>query len=62
VILDREHRFWKTGKSVHDDTRLGVHDQSEKVFTLRQNGCSWWARICNLLEFKDHLPPTVSNM
>jgi len=36
----------KSGKSVHDETGMGVHDGPELVFTMDQNGCSGWAGIC----------------
>ncbi|MCK5432351.1 MAG: hypothetical protein KAJ03_06375 [Gammaproteobacteria bacterium] len=37
ILIDREHRFWKNSKS--------VHDQSESAFTMNQNGCSRCVRI-----------------
>ena len=37
ILIDREHRFWKNSKSVHDQIRISVHDASESVFTLGQN-------------------------
>ena len=30
-------------------TRIGVHDETEWVFTFHQNRCSRWARICTLI-------------
>lgn len=38
----------KSLESVHVKTRMPVHLGSEQVFTLSQNGCSRWARICTL--------------
>ena len=51
ILIDREHRFWKNTKSVHDQIRISVHDEPELVFTMLQNQCSRWARICTILQF-----------
>ena len=48
ILIDGEHRFWKNTQSVHDQIRISVHDEPEWVFTMRQNQCSRWARICNM--------------
>jgi hypothetical protein len=40
ILIDREHRFWKNTKSVHDQIRISVHVEPESVFTMRQNQCS----------------------
>ena len=45
-LIDREHPFWKTRKSVHHRARITVHAQTESVFTIRQNHRSRSDRIC----------------
>lgn len=37
ILIHREHRFWKYRKSVHDETRISVHDDAEWAFTMGQN-------------------------
>ena len=49
-LIDREHPFWKTRKSVHHRARITVHVQTESVFTIRQNHRSRSDRICIVRE------------
>jgi hypothetical protein len=48
ILFHREHQFWKNRKSVHDQTRIGVHDGAESGFMMDQNWCSRSDRICNI--------------
>jgi hypothetical protein len=31
---------------------MTVHDPPERVFTMNQNGCSWWSRIRKLQQIE----------
>ena len=40
LFRQREHLFRKIGESVHVQTGMSVHVESESVFTFGQNDCS----------------------
>ena len=37
ILIHREPRFWKSTKSVHVPTRIGVHNAPESLFMIDQN-------------------------